>query len=268
MISAMIDYRKYPVPRSRHHVSPNLYQAADRISPAYRETMLARENSYPPLYTAENLDWSQLFADGQPPRQLDIGCGMGRFLLEMSLANAENTGITVNTESVGKTEKTTLSNNFLGLEVRKYAVDWINGVISGEQLPNAACLWYNVANRLAFVPSDSIQRLFYFFPDPWFKRRHHGRRAFTPEFLDECARVLAKSGGEQHGGVMYLMTDVPDVDEYQRGVMAQHGRFDYEVCEHNASGDAAWGLPVRTNQEEFSRKKNIPYVRLKCWLRG
>jgi tRNA (guanine-N7-)-methyltransferase len=221
---AFIDYTKYPLPRSRHHVGANLYVPKRdlKIEPTY----------YPPLYN--ELHWTEFFASGAPPSVLDIGCGLGKFMLETALA--------------------TPAYNVLGLEVRKYAVDWIQNVIAGERVANASVLWYNVANGLPFIPSASVQQIFYFFPDPWFKRRHHGRRAFTPAFLDECARILAPEG------TMYLMTDVPEVDTYQRATMHKHGKFRYESVEN----EAEWGLQAKTNHQEFCERKGIPYTRLKC----
>jgi tRNA (guanine-N7-)-methyltransferase len=229
--SKAIDYKKYPRPRSRHHVSPNQYMARERIGiePVY----------YPPLYPAHpNFSWKEYFADGSAPQFVDIGCGMGKFLLETALATPEK--------------------NVLGLEVREYAVRWIQSVIDGERLDgrlgNAHALWYSVPNGLGFLETGSVEKIFYFFPDPWFKKRHQFKRAFTLEFVAECARVLRPDG------VLYLMTDVPEVDVAQREIVQKQGVFTIEECSNNG----AWGLSVRTDQEVFSLKKNIPYTRVIC----
>ncbi len=225
-----IDYTKYPLPRTRRHVSANQYVPHSQLR--------VNLDYYPPLI--ERCAWDELFSHAQTPLQapsyLDIGCGMGKFLLE--------------------TAQNEPSVNVLGLEVRKYAVEWIQGVIEGESIGNAACLWYNVTNGMQFIESASIERIFYFFPDPWFKRRHFVRRAFTAAFLDECARVLKPDG------TFYLMTDVPAVDEYQRTTLAKHGKFSFAYSE----SDDDWGLSVKTDQEVFSIRKNIPYTRMKCRL--
>ncbi|MCS6807388.1 MAG: methyltransferase domain-containing protein [Bacteroidota bacterium] len=228
----IIDYTKYPKPRSRHHVSSNQYLPRDQIciEPRY----------YPPL--RPQIEWCAHFVNGRAPEYLDIGCGMGRFLLEMALREP--------------------SVNILGLEVREYAVRWIRRVIDGERprgiLGNAEALWYNVANGLPFCSDASIRKIFYLFPDPWFKKRHHYRRAFTVAFLNECARVLRSDG------ILYLMTDVPDVDRYQREILCQHGGFVIEEC----SDDAEWEeIPVHTDQEEFCLRKGIPYTRIRCYKR-
>jgi tRNA (guanine-N7-)-methyltransferase len=42
-----------------------------------------------------------------------------------------------------------------------------------------------------------------YFPDPWWKKRHHKRRVWTPDFAADCVRVL------RPGGKLHLATDVP-----------------------------------------------------------
>lgn len=218
-----IDFSKYPMPRMRHHTSPNFY------------IPLAELNERPEYYpdTIETLDWQEVFKNGKTPDTLDIGCGRGKFLLEYAAANPQK--------------------NILGMEVRLGGIDWIKGVIEGEKLDNAAVLWYSVVNGMHFIEENSIGEIFYFFPDPWPKKRHHKRRAFNTEFLRECSRVL------KPGGILYLMTDVPEVDEYQQEVLKEFGGFEF----HYAAGDE-WPFPFKTDQENFSLRKGIPYVRLIC----
>ena len=184
-----IDLTKYPIPRVRHHVSPQVYlpETQQHIRPAW----------YPPVI--ESLDWGRIFRNGAPPRVLDIGCGRGGFLLEHALHVPDV--------------------NILGLEVREVLVDWINSVIDGENVPNARALWYTVANGLQWIDSGSIDYAVYLFPDPWPKKRHHKRRLFSSVFLDELQRILVPQGK------LFLATDVEEVDAYQRSVIAHHGRF-------------------------------------------
>lgn len=216
-----IDFTKYPMPRMRHHVNPTLYLPY--------ESHHKRPYWYPPL--VEQYTWSDNFANSNPPTVLDIGCGRGGFLLQYALDNPHI--------------------NILGLELRKQAVEWINGVIKGESIENAAAFWYSAVNNLPFIEDNSIDTVFYFFPDPWHKKRHHKRRLFSTEFLTELDRVMKPDA------CLYLMTDVETVDEYQQESINEHNIFTFRYCDN----DEEWNLP-RTDQEKFSLRKGIPYRRL------
>lgn len=218
-----IDFTKYPLPRIRHHANPVLYFPLKQHK--------GSNFIYPPVF--DSLNWKEFFADGKPPVMLDIGCGLGRFLIETSL------------EEPGK--------NILGFEVRQSAVEWIDGVISGEVLPNVKALWYSAVNGLPFIETGTIEKVFYFFPDPWVKKKHYKRRAFSVEMLAEIYRVLSKDGK------LYLMTDVPEVDEFQQKVLSEFGKFSFKYYEKSE-----WDLNIMTNHEEFCTRKNIPFIRMVC----
>ncbi len=222
----VIDYKRYPQPRTRHHTNPQFYLPASQLQvlPAH----------YPPL--RDQISWAELFARDHSPNALDIGCGWGSFLMNYAELHPEC--------------------NVLGIETRQPPTEWINGVISGEKIDNAHALWYSVANGLGFIPTSSVQSVFYFFPDPWFKKRHLKRRAFTQDFLAELHRVL------QPDGRLYLMTDVPEVDAYQMEVLLSSGAWDVQLIEH----DNEW-IPVRTDHEEHCQRLGFPYVRRLCTKR-
>jgi tRNA (guanine-N7-)-methyltransferase len=211
----MLDLRKYPMPRVRHHVSPQLYMPADRqhVAPTW----------YPPLIDVA--PWTEWFGNGRPADVLDLGCGRGTFLLHHALTFPDR--------------------NILGIEVRSMLTRYLADVIGGEGIANA--LWYSVANGLRWIDTASIRYAVYLFPDPWPKKRHVKRRAFTPGFLDEVRRVL------QPGAPLYLATDRPDVDDYQREVLNAHGGF-------TIIDDEPWPFPFKTDQQMFCERKDIPYV--------
>ena len=216
-----IDYTKYPLPRIRHHANPVLYFPLKQ----HKSSRIY----YPDV--VQKIDWRELFANSRAPEYLDIGCGLGKFLIETSLL--------------------TPGKNFLGLEVRSGAVKWIQNVAKGESLGNVQALWFSAVNGFPFLEDSSIKKVFYFFPDPWVKKRHYKRRAFSVELLNEIHRVLKPEGK------LYLMTDVPEVDLYQQKILAEHGGFQY-------TENAKWELKARTNQEEFCLRKEIPFVRMIC----
>jgi len=219
-----IDYKKYPLPkRMRHHTAPNLY---------FKFSELKEEpNYYPPIY--KNIDWTKIFINCKPPDILDIGCGKGLFLLNMSEVFPDS--------------------NILGIELRKPAVEWINKLAKGEGIANVGAIWYSVVNGLDFIESDSIEKVFYLFPDPWTKRKHLKRRAFNLDFLNDIYRVLKK------GGYLYLATDLEKVDTYHKNILKKFSKLKYDIVRNNDE----WQFP-ETNKEKFCKKESIPYYRIIC----
>lgn len=181
----------------------------------------------------QKANWKDFFANGKKPDYLDVGSGLGKFLIETAASER------------GK--------NILGFEVRSGAVEWTNKVLTGERLTNAKAIWFSAVNGFPFIKNNSVEKIFYFFPDPWVKKRHHKRRAFSAGLLDEFHRVLKKTGR------LYIMTDVDQVDEFHRKILIQHNGFSFAYV-----GLKDWKIAVKTYQEVFSMSKNIPFVRMIC----
>jgi len=55
------------------------------------------------------------------------------------------------------------------------------------------------------LADSSIDAFHVYFPDPWWKKRHHKRRLFQSGFCEALARVLVPAG------VVYVVTDVVPV---------------------------------------------------------
>ena len=218
-----IDFVKYNPPRLRHHAYPGLYIPLKEHN--------AKRWFYPEVL--ESVDWRNIFPDGKPPAYLDIGCGLGKLLMELAI---NNTNV-----------------NVLGLEVRKNAVEWVSKVIKAENITNAKVLWYSIVNGMKFIDDKSIKKIFYLFPDPWIKNRHQKRRAFNKFVIGEINRML------RDDGELYIMTDVPEMVDYHINIINESGHFSTEfVDEEN------WDLQITTNHEEFCKSKDIPFVRIIC----
>lgn len=215
----MVDFSNYPLPkRYRHHVTPYVYFP-------FNENIPDKEY-YPPLH--KELDWKKFFSNGNPPDALDIGCAFGRYTIKYSEEN--------------------LNENIFGIEVRKGPVEWMQSVIEAEKLPNVNAIWYSVANGIPFISDNSISKIFYFFPDPWFKSKHQKRRAFQMPLVKECYRVL------KDDGKLYLQTDIHDVHLYHKELLTESELFDFEE-------PSSWDFPT-TDKEDHCIRKGFEYWRL------
>jgi tRNA (guanine-N7-)-methyltransferase len=65
------------------------------------------------------------------------------------------------------------------------------------------------------VAATSLQAVHVYFPDPWWKKRHHKRRVFTAEFVAECVRIL------RPGGQLHAVTDVPEYAAVMSTLLAE-----------------------------------------------
>jgi tRNA (guanine-N7-)-methyltransferase len=134
------------------------------------------------------------------PVEIDLGCGDGTFLTVMARENPEH--------------------NFLGIERLLGRVRSVCRKIARLDLKNARVLRmessYAVTNLL---PAGSVTAFHLLFPDPWPKRRHHRRRAFTHEFLFSIHRALVA------GGLFHVATDHTDYFQQIEKVIAEADTF-------------------------------------------
>jgi tRNA (guanine-N7-)-methyltransferase len=137
------------------------------------------------------LDWRSVFGNDRPV-EIEVGFGKGLFLLAAGQARPDV--------------------NFLGIEVlRKYQLFTATRLVKrGLANVRLACADARLFLR-DHVAAGSVQAVHVYFPDPWWKSRHRKRRVFTPEFAEQCERVLGP------GGRLYVATDV---EEYYREMLA------------------------------------------------
>jgi tRNA (guanine-N7-)-methyltransferase len=171
------------------------------------------------------LDWGTAFGNDRPV-EIEVGPGKGLFLV---------------TEAQGRPGV-----NFLGVEVqRKYQL-YAATRAARRSLANVkvACADARLFLRDA-VAAESVQAVHVYFPDPWWKKRHHRRRVFTPEFAAQCQRVL------RPGGRLYVATDVEDYF----GLMTQAVRENtqLEPLPPPEPGEPAHDMDYLTNYERKAR---------------
>lgn len=124
------------------------------------------------------LDPGRLFPGREElPLELDLGCGDGRFLMEMARAFPER--------------------NFLGVERVKGRVHLVSERIRRSGMRNVRILRLDAGYVVGWqLSAASVSRVHFLFPDPWPKKRHHKNRIVrSEEFLHGLGRVL-KPGGE------------------------------------------------------------------------
>jgi len=90
-----------------------------------------------------------------------------------------------------------------------------------------------------------LEKLFFCFPDPHFKKRKHRRRIISPTLLSEYAYVL------RPGGLVYTVTDVEDLHQWMATHLRNHPLFE-QVSSDELAGDVC--IPhVMTASEEAKK---------------
>ncbi len=124
--------------------------------------------------------WHEQFGNNQP-LEVEIGTGYGDFMLDYCQKNPEI--------------------NFIGLDHRFKRSFSLAQKLDKLEHKNFRYLRAR-GERLQFMFNESeVQSVFYFFPDPWPKKRHNKKRLFQKPFLDACHKVL------KPGGTLFVKTD-------------------------------------------------------------
>lgn len=110
--------------------------------------------------------------------------------------------------------------NFIGLDHRFKRSFHLAKKLASLEFKNFKYL-RGRGERLGHIFGENeLSKIFYFFPDPWPKTRHHKKRLFQKRFLDEAYKVL-KPGGE-----FLIKTDHDGYFEWMLDVMQEEKRFE------------------------------------------
>ncbi|KMP11652.1 tRNA (guanine-N7)-methyltransferase [Candidatus Nitromaritima sp. SCGC AAA799-C22] len=122
-------------------------------------------------------DWEEVF--GNPnPLNLEVGFGVGNFLIEMGIREPDE--------------------NFIGMDFYHKGIRKVITRIDKYQVQNVRIVYGDAKEKLPILFNDEeLSRVYVNFPDPWPKKRHHKRRLIKPAFIQIMAEKL-KSGGEVH----------------------------------------------------------------------
>lgn len=174
------------------------------------------------------------------PLEVEVGSGKGLFVQNASLGTPER--------------------DFLGIELAFRYARHTASRLAKRNIPNAVAV-HGDALRLfrELIPAASLAAVHVYFPDPWWKARHHKRRVMNEGFLADVVRTL------QPGGRLHFWTDVKEYYDGSLELIAQHTALagPLEVPERPAEHD----LDFRTHFERRTRLHEEPVYRAE-WVRG
>ena len=145
---------------------------------------------------------------------------------------------------------------FLGFEL---GTEWCRRMaryIERESLRNTRIIQNDARFWLRHIlPTSGVHVIYVFFPDPWWKKKHHKRRLITAETLDVFFDLLAPCGA------LIFRSDVAPYFEHVLDLIAQHGGFDVSVPE-----PAELDLP-KTHREKKCAEMGIDTLSLRAMKR-
>ncbi|XP_018324836.1 tRNA (guanine-N(7)-)-methyltransferase [Agrilus planipennis] len=157
------------------------------------------------------VNWSQYYPEihineERTVKFLDIGCGYGGLLVTISPMFPQRL--------------------ILGVEIRvkvsDYVIDRIHALRKAQPgcFQNIACLRTNAMKYLPnYFRKGQLEKLFFLYPDPHFKKAKYKWRIINKNLLAEYAYVLSV------GGIVYTITDVKDLHEWIVKHFTDHSLF-------------------------------------------
>ena len=99
-----------------------------------------------------------------------------------------------------------------------------------------------MSNKFIF---NNLKSISFYFPDPWFKKRHYKRRVIQPEFINILSNSL------QRGTLIFIKTDVKDLFDYMDFTIASNFNFKkIDQLDFNYS-DSFNPNKIKTNRENY-----------------
>lgn len=195
--------------------------------------------------TPDHMDWTELYPkeyekDRREVSFADIGCGYGGLLVQLSPMFPDKL--------------------MLGMEIRVKVSDYVRDRVlalreqhaeSGGAYGNIACVRTNAMKFLPnFFRRGQLDKMFFLFPDPHFKKAKHKWRIVNETLLAEYAYVLAE------GGKIYTATDVEDLHDWMRGHLEAHPLFE-KISEEEMAADPVVAKLYESTEEgqKVSRAK-------------
>ena len=162
----------------------------------------------------------------------DVGCGFGGLLVTLGPKLRDKI--------------------ILGMEIRAPVVKIVKKRIAElrEQHPGE---FQNIsverANVMKFFPNyfarGQLEKIFFCFPDPHFKKSNHRRRIISYNLLSEYAYAL------EDGGMIYTISDVLDLHQWMNSHLLEHPLFE-KMTNEELQGDVCVEA-IRDGTEEGQR---------------
>lgn len=184
------------------------------------------------------LIWPMLGHLSQTHRfELEIGFGLGRFLVERAYATRDT------------------FTYLLGVEIRSKLAYQVSQKVRAQDLQNRVTVWAGDIREIVKRMDETVafDRCYVHFPDPWWKKRHLKRTVVSSTFLDDLIKLL-RADGE-----LFIQTDVEERAQRMAADIEAHTGFDLKQPP-STEWDPNYG--ARSNREARAIADGVPVWRM------
>ncbi len=168
------------------------------------------------------------------PLEIEVGSGKGLFLQTAGESCPEH--------------------DFLGIELANKYARHCAARLANRRLANGKVLAGDAIRFFhEWLPDQSASAVHVYFPDPWWKKRHHKRRVMTASFVCQIERVLRVNG------TLHFWTDVEEYFQVTLALIAANTRLRGPEPELERPADHE--LDYRTHFERRMRMQDMPVYR-------
>lgn len=146
---------------------------------------------------------------------LEIGFGDGYHLLRLAIKNPNT--------------------NFIGVELDEISIYKILKKIDVQNIKNLYIVCADARTFVDKIKSNTFQKVFIPFPDPWPKRREHKKRLLNKEFIENILTKIPDTGE------LVIATDIDSYKDQVESILLEiqsQKQINFEKCdEQDNSGD-------------------------------
>lgn len=191
------------------------------------------------LFTLESPELVKPFQAAQffpqvQPLEIEVGSGKGLFMQTAAASHPDR--------------------NFWGIELAKKYAAHCAARLAKRQLSNARMLSGDAIRFFEeWLADSSVDAVHVYFPDPWWKKRHHKRRVMNESFVQQIQRVL------RPGGRLHFWTDVEEYFQGTLEILREHTTLSGPLPVEERQ--AEHHLDYRTHFERRMRLHGLPVYR-------
>ena len=181
--------------------------------------------------------WGELFKNRKLPLHIELGCGKGGFISQISVCHSDVNYIAID-----------LVDAMLGLAKRKVEEEFTK---AQREIDNIYLTRYDIERVMNILDeNDKVERIYINFCNPWPRGKHHKKRLTHTRQLEKYKTFLQKDGA------IYFKTDDDALFTESLGYFKEAG-FTIEKCTYDLKSENNFWENIETEHEKMFCEQGI-----------